>query len=287
MAAGAEALAGIPPLGVGMGFRAPYRGDVFMHRGEVDFLEITADHYFGPSRERAEELALLADHYTLIPHGLHLSLGSAEGIDAGYGRAFAEIVRRVRPPYWSEHIAFTRADGIDVGHLAPLPFTRQAVDVVCRNVDAARRLVGEDIPLVLENITYTMTWPGAEMTEARFLTEILERTGCGLLLDVTNLHTNAVNHGFRAADFLDGIPLDRVVQCHFAGGVWDDGMLVDSHSAPTPDAVWELLDEVVARSSVRGLILERDEHLPPFAEAVGEMRRAREIMRRHGRWPAA
>ena len=282
MAAGADALAAIPVLGVGMGFREPYRGDVFAHRAEVDFLEITADHYFGPSREKAEELELLADHYTLIPHGLLLSLGSAEGIDEGYARTFARIVERVRPPYWSEHIAFTRADGVEIGHLAPLPFTREAVDVVCRNVDAARRIF-PDVPLVLENITYTMTWPGAEMTEAQFLTEILERTGCGLLLDVTNLYTNAVNHGYEAARFLDGIPLDRVVQCHFAGGVWEDGMLIDSHSAPTPDAVWELLDEVVARTAVKGLILERDEHLPPFAEAAAEMRRAREIMRRHGR----
>lgn len=272
----------LPTLGVGLGFREPFRSDLFLHRGSVDFLEITADHYLDAPPEKLEELALLADHFTLIPHGLNLSLGGAEGIDAMYLRKLADLVRRLDPPWWSEHIAFTRAGGVDIGHLCPLPFTREAIQVLCRNVAAVRRSI--DVPLILENITYVVAMPGAEMAEAEFLAEVLERTDCGLLLDVTNLHTNAVNHGYAKEEFLRAIPWERVVQLHFVGGHWQEAVLVDSHSDATPPEVWELMDDVLSRAPVKGVILERDEDLPPFGELLGELERARAMGRRHGRW---
>ena len=154
--------------------------------------------------------------------------------------------------------------------------------MLCANIAEVRRRI--DVPLILENITYAVALPGAEMDEAEFLAELLDRTGCGLLLDVTNLHTNAINHGFDPIAFLDRLPLDRVVQLHFAGGHWHDGVLVDSHSRPTPPEVWALLEEVLARAPVKGIILERDEDLPPFGELLDELDRARAIGRRHGRW---
>jgi uncharacterized protein len=99
-----------------------------------------------------------------------------------------------------------------------------------------------------------------------------------------NLHANAVNHGLDPGVILNELPWERVVQLHFVGGVWEDGLLVDSHSQPTPAEVWALMETVVARAPVKGAILERDENLPPFAELCGELERAREIGRRHGRW---
>lgn len=272
----------LPTLGVGLGFREPFRSDLFLHREQVDFLEITADHYFDASPEKEDELELLARHFTLIPHGLNLSLGSAEGLDSGYVRQFANLVRRLNPPWWSEHLAFTRAGGIEIGHLTPLPFTHEAVEVLCRNIAEVRRQI--DVPLILENITYTMALPGAEMSEAEFLAEVLERSGCGLLLDVTNLYTNAVNHGYDLKAVLNRLPLERVVQLHFVGGEWHDGLLIDSHAQATPPEVWALLEQVVARAPVKGIILERDENLPPFAALLEELDQARAIGRRHGRW---
>ena len=272
----------LPVLGAGIGFREPYRGDLFLNRRAVDFLEITVDHFFDAAYEKAAELKLLANHFTLIPHGLNLSLGSADGLDDVYLEKFAQVVQQVRPPYWSEHIAFTRAGGVQIGHLTPLPFTREAIEVFCANVARARERI--PVPLILENITYTFQLPGAEMSEGEFLTEILERTDAGLLLDVTNLHTNAVNHRFAAERFLDEIPCERIVQLHFAGGFEDNGTLIDSHSRPTPPDVWALLEKVLARAPVKGVILERDEELPPFQELAEEVARARELGRKYQRW---
>src|SRR5688500_14066890 len=159
----------LPALGAGFGFREPYLGELFLNRDKVDFLEITVDHFMDPTPEKRRELELLADHYTLIPHGLNLSLGSADGLDDTYLRKFARIVARVNPPWWSEHICFTRAGGIEIGHLAPLPFTKEAIETLCRNIAAARRVI--PVPLILENITYNVRIPGAGMTEAQFLAE--------------------------------------------------------------------------------------------------------------------
>jgi uncharacterized protein len=272
----------LPTLGVGIGYREPYRADLFLSRPRVDFLEIVADHYLDAGREKARELELLAGHFPLIPHGLDLSLGSAEGIDRAYLRKLAALVQRLDPPWWSEHVAFTRAGGVEIGHLTPLPYTREALDVLCRNVAEARAAI--DVPLVLENIAYLQAVPGSEMSEADFLAEVVERTDCGLLLDVTNLHANAVNHGYDALAYLARLPLERVVQLHFVGGHWERDVLIDSHSRPTPPDVWALVDAVLARAPVRGAVLERDENLPPFAELVDELEQARALGRRHGRW---
>ena len=269
-------------LGAGLGFRPSFRADLFRRRSEVDFLEITADHYFDAPPEKLDELDLLAAHFRLIPHGLDLSLGSAEGVDAAYLDQFAALVARVSPPWWSEHLAFTRAGGVQIGHLATLPFTREAVDAVARNVETVRRAI--DVPLILENITCSVQVPGSEMDEPAFLAEVLRRTGCGWLCDVTNLYTNAVNCGVDVDRELDRWPWDLAVQMHVAGGHWRDGVLIDSHAFPTFPEVWRVVDEAVARSPVKGIILERDENPPPFGDLLDELAQARAILKRHGRW---
>ena len=135
-------------------------------------------------------------------------------------------------------------------------------------------------PLILENITYTINLPG-EMTESQFLAEVLEQNNCGMLLDLTNVYTNSINHRCDAIEFLEQLPLERVVELHFAGGHWQDGVLIDSHSQPAPPEVWTLMEEVIAKAPVRGIVLERDENLPAFSELASEVERARSLLSRH------
>ena len=256
----------LPVLGVGLGFRSPHFSELFLHRREVDFLEITADHFFDSTAERRAQFDLLAEHFTLIPHGLNLSLGSAEGPDPEYLAKFAALVEKIDPPWWSEHLAFTRAGGLEIGHLTPLPFSREAVEVVRRNVSKAQERITK--PLILENITYTIRLPGAEMNEGEFLHRVTEETGCGLLLDVTNLFINSRNRGYDPRQWLDEAPLDCVVQLHYVGAEKSgDEVWIDSHAEAVGSAIWELLDEVLARTPAKGAILERDEHIPTTSRA--------------------
>jgi uncharacterized protein (UPF0276 family) len=133
--------------------------------------------------------------------------------------------------------------------------------------------------MLLENIAYLVDPPGAEMDEAEFVSRAVVESGCGLLLDLTNLHANAANHGYDPVAWLERVPLDRVVQVHVTGGHWRDGILIDSHSQATPADVWELLEYVAARAPVRAVLLERDERIPPIGELLDELDLARAALR--------
>lgn len=194
----------------------------------------------------------------------------------------AALIKRLNPPWWSEHIGFTRAGGLHLGHPVPLPFTKEAIEVMTRNIVTVRRAIAA--PLILENVSAPLGWPDAEMSEPAFITEVLGSGGCGLLLDITNLHTHSVNHGRAPAAFLDQLPLDRVVQIHVSSSHEREGRLIESHAQPVPEAIWQLLDSVIVRAPTRCICLERDDNLPPLPEVLWEVERARAIGRQHRRW---
>lgn len=268
----------LPSLGVGLGYRSQFRHSLFLHQSSVDFLEIIADHYFESSPPRQTEFDILQANFPLIPHGLALSLGSAEGLDDEYLRLYCELVNRLKPAWCSDHIAFTRAGGIDIGHLTPLPKTSTSLAVLRENI---RRVKDKtDVPVILENITENIRFPEDEFSDAEFLGRVCDENDIGLLLDVTNLFINSVNHRFDPIKVLERLPKDRVIQLHFVGGHLEDGKWVDGHGHATQEEIWQLLDEVVSRFDVHGIILERDERIPPLEELLLELNRAREILRK-------
>jgi uncharacterized protein len=265
----------LPRLGIGLSYRPKWREAVLAHPEEIGCLEIIAEHYLEAPPAKQAELDELHAHFPLIPHGIGLSFGTDAPLDEAHLRRVVRLVERLQPAWFTEHLAFTQVHGWNIGHLAPLPFTREAVAAVCRNVRRWREVVG--VPLLLENITTMVVLPG-ELTEAQFLTEIVERSGCGLLLDLHNLYTNAVNHGFDPLAFLESLPLERVGQVHLGGGHEEDGYRIDSHSAATPAPVWELLRHLAARTSLQAVIVEWDAKLPPFEVMRQEMTTAAAIL---------
>lgn len=266
----------LPQLGAGIGFRPQLKSGLFRQHSKVPWVEIIAEHYIGAAPAKMEELQLLLDHFTVIPHGIHLSIGSAEGPDPRHLENLAALIEQLNPPWWSEHLAFVRSGERHIGHLSPLPFTQEAIDVVGKNAETIRKFIST--PLILENITYLVKIPGAEMTEGQFVKKALEAAGAGSLLDLTNVYTNATNHGYSPIDFIDQFPMEKVVQCHVVGGHWEGDLLHDSHSHPVPEAVWDLLIHLQSKTSVHGVLLERDEHIPPFAELMPEIQRAQSIL---------
>jgi uncharacterized protein (UPF0276 family) len=269
-------IAELANLGVGLGFRERFRADVMLNRASIDFLEITADHYLDAHRSKLDELRLLKEHFTLIPHSLDLSLGSAEGVDEAYLEKLAALIEFIDPPWFSDHVCFTRSGGVAIGHLAPVPQTREALDVFARNIGRVKSLIKK--PLVLENISYLMHFPSSEMSESEFLTRVTEESDCGILLDVTNLHINSRNFDFCPRKFLDEIPLDRVVQLHFVGSRRQGKRLIDAHSDRTEEDIWKLFNDVAGKCEVKGAVLERDGNFPPFTEILDELDTARRIL---------
>ena len=262
-------------FGVGLGFREQFRADIFLNQDKIDFLEITTDHYLDVKPEKLDELKLLKEHFPLIPHSLELSLGSAEGIDEKYLEKVAEVVEFIEPEWFSDHLCFTKSGGVKIGHLAPVPYTNEALKVFVRNILQVKKRI--KTPLILENITYLVQFPSSEMSEAKFIKTILEETDCGLLLDITNLYINSVNFGFDWREFLDELPLERVVQLHFVGSHQHGKRLIDAHANKTESEIWEVFAEVAKRCDIKGAILERDENFPPFAEILEEIETARSL----------
>lgn len=268
----------LPTLGIGIGFREPLRADLFLHRDKIDFLEITADHYFDASEKKLEELDLLNEHFPLIPHGLNLSLGSAEGVDEIYLEKFAALVEKTNPAWFSDHLCFTKSNGVNIGHLAPVPYTNEAAKIFVRNISRVKEKI--KTPLILENITYNVRFPSSEMSETEFIRAVLEETDCGLLLDITNLYINSKNFRLDWRKVLDDLPLERVVQLHFVGVHRHENRLVDAHADRTDDEIWEVFRAVCERTKISGAILERDENFPPFAEVLAEVETARGIFKK-------
>ena len=266
----------LPNLGVGFGFRPQLKTEVFLNRSKIDFLEITSDHYIDSPPKKLEELQLLAEHFPLIPHSLELSLGSAEGVDEEYLAKLGDVVAITKPAWISDHICFTRSGGVKIGHLAPVPFTDEALGVFIRNIERVKRRI--DVPLILENITYNIEYPWNEMSEAVFIRRLLEETDCGLLLDVANLYINSVNLGYSWRDRLVELPLDRVVQIHFVGAHRGHERLIDAHADPVDDDIWNVFREVSVRCDIKGAILERDENFPDFSLLLAELDTARHIL---------
>lgn len=257
-------------MNVGIGYRPKLAPSLLARPHDVDFVEIVAESW----RDRRELLAL-REIWPIVPHGVKLSLGSAEGIDPERARTLGTLARELRAPFVSEHIAFVHAGGRDIGHLTELPMTTEAVRVLARNVAVAKRAL-PDVPLLLENVARSFVWTTEHtMHEGEFHARVCEATGCDLLLDVANLYANARNAGVDPFALLATYPLDRVAMLHVAGGETKDGFYFDTHAHPVPEPVFALAAHVLARREVP-VLLERDANLGDEAAIFGEVARLRE-----------
>jgi uncharacterized protein (UPF0276 family) len=261
--------------GVGLGFRPELSHGLLRAPGTVDFLEVVAESLYARSDWKREALAL-AEVWPLVPHGVKLSLASAEGVDLERANKLGDLARELRAPIVSEHIALTKAGRFDIGHLTAVPFTREAVGVVARNVAATQRCL-PDVPFLLENIAWTLRWPDDAMGEGEFHAEVVRATGCGMLLDVANVYANARNAGVDPIALVDSYPLDSVRMLHVAGGIFEDGFFFDTHAHDVPEEVFALVEHVLGKCGGVPIVLERDGRFPPFASIVSEVSRLRAL----------
>ncbi|WP_225826300.1 DUF692 domain-containing protein [Streptomyces naphthomycinicus] len=268
-------------LGTGIGWR-PEIADAVERMPGIDWVEVVAENVC-PGHLPESLLRLRERGVTVVPHGVSLGLGGADRPDEGRLTALAERAETLGSPLVTEHIAFVRAGGaltaspgLEAGHLLPVPRTRDALDVLCENVRIAQEAL--PVPLALENIAALFSWPGEELTEGQFLSELVERTGVRLLIDVANLHTNHVNRGEDPAEALAALPVEAIAYVHVAGGFERDGVWHDSHAHPVPRPVLDILTGLAARVAPPGVLLERDENFPGPAELEGELDAIREAV---------
>ena len=244
----------------------------------VDWLEIVSENFLVDGGRPLAMLDRFAERWPLAMHGVALDIGGSDPLDRDYLRALAKLAKRVRPAIVSDHLCWSRHRGVQLHDLLPLPQTGEAVRHVAARVGAVQDALG--MRLALENVSSYLRFAGDEMDEAAFLSAIAAESGCALLLDVNNVYVNAHNHGFDAFAFLDTLPREAVAQIHLAGHSVDalgSGLLIDTHDAPVCEGVWALYAHALRRFGAVPSMIERDDHIPPLAEALAELDRARAI----------
>jgi uncharacterized protein (UPF0276 family) len=258
----------------GIGYRRAHRDALLAGQPRELVLEIVPDHFFADP----DAIAPLAERYPIVFHDVGLSIATAGAAPRERVQRIRELAARAKPLLFSDHLAITRGpSGIDLGHLAPVWLVPEVLDLVVDRVLGLQDTLG--VPVALENISTPFTIPGGAMTEPEFFARLVERTGCGLLLDVTNVLVDSRNHGFDARARVREYPLAAVRQIHLAGGRrGSDRLWVDSHDAPVEDASYALLGEVArARPDVVAIVVERDHHLESLDALVAEAERAKEL----------
>ncbi len=280
--------------GVGVLFNPSLAEFVVSHSASLDYLSIIPDRSWvdhGPgSAPRFENLPESGRLFTesalrlpLVMHCIGMSICSADIFDVEYLDQLAYWRARYDCAWASEHLSFSRSG---TGHernaamALPSPYDRELLELLIPRVRTAQHRLG--CPFLLENNVYYFNYPDQEYTEAEFLNQLAAQTGCSLLLDLHNVHTNAVNHGFDAFTFLASLDLTRVLEVHVAGGTPLMGFHTDSHAGPPPDAVWDLLRFVAPRATaLRGVTFEFHESSWPLLRTEGvaaQLERARSIV---------
>jgi uncharacterized protein (UPF0276 family) len=265
--------------GVGLGLRWALADNIIERPPpELAFIEVAPENYMRRGGLFPASLAACAERWPIVTHGLTMSLGGIDPIPSEYLATLASFTRRMSTPWHSDHLCFTIAGGTVTHELLPLPFTSEAAEHVAVRVMRAQDALG--IPMAVENISY-YAHPGApEMDEADFAAAVVERAGCALLLDVNNVYVNAKNHGFDPRAMIAKMPLGRVVQIHVAGhDTSDPALILDTHAEAVHDEVYDLLAFTLRRTGSVPVLLERDDHFPPWEDLCREISQLDAILR--------
>jgi hypothetical protein len=268
----------LPTLGVGLSFRPEIAGPLCEHVAEFDFVEVIIDNALGGALD-ARFWNTIVPNMPLVAHGVNTSMGSLQPLDLEYLGSVAQAAQAMHCCWFSEHLAFTQSDDVEIGQLIPVQFSEQNVVFIVDKVRAASRALR--LPLLLENISYYFQIPGSTMTEVDFLLKVLEGARCGLLLDVHNLYANSINHDFDPYEFMDRLPAAAVVEIHVAGGAWHDELYVDTHGHAVSSEVLALVDYALATKQPKAIVLEREKNFPPMAELLDELRELKRLWSKH------
>lgn len=260
----------------GLGFRMQHLSEALASQRPGLWFEVHAENYMMDGGPRLAALDQLRDRHPIAIHGVGLSLASVDPIDDDHLARLARLVDRIDPFLVSDHLAWQRWDGVHYADFLPFPRTRDALSVVGANVQRVQDVLGRRI--LVENPSHYAPLDGHEMSEAEFLSLLSARTGCGLILDVNNVHVSAHNLAFDANSAINAFPSDAIAEIHLAGHAVNGDpsvpLLIDTHDAPVCDPVWALFDRLIERIGPRPTLIERDDAIPAFDLLMQERDRA-------------
>lgn len=263
------------PLAIGLGLRTPHWKAVFQTQPDVAWFEVHSENFFGGGQNRAL-LQRIRKNYPISLHGVGLGLGAAAPLDAHHLAALVQLVAEIDPAAVSEHLCWNRLPGQYFNDLLPMPYTEEAVDLLTSRIHFVQDQLKR--PLLIENVSTSIAFAGAEMSEADMLSMLSKRTACGILLDVNNVYVNHINLGIDPDTFFAALPIHSVQEIHVAGFSQAEGFLLDTHSAPVAAPVWGLLAKAYQRFGPQPTLVEWDTDIPSFEVLQAEGHRAAQVL---------
>ncbi|PMJ99157.1 DUF692 domain-containing protein [Vibrio sp. 10N.261.55.A7] len=265
---------------IGVGLRSPHLAYFQTEKPELSWLEIHSENYFQPNSPARQSLRDILNHYQISCHGIGLSLGSVERVNAKHLAQLTQLVKEVDPIMVSDHLSWSENGGHYFNDLLPLPYTEEALAVFSRNVlevqDALQR------PMLIENPSSYLKFNHSTISEWDFLSEVQKRTDCRLLLDLNNVHVSAFNHGFDSQTYLNAIDADVVDEIHLAGFTikqLEQGEIwIDTHSQPVSEEVWQLYQQWIEKNGSRHTLIEWDLDLPEPQILLQEAEKANNLL---------
>jgi uncharacterized protein len=264
-----------PYLGFGLGLRPQHYREILETNPRVDWFEVISENYMIPGGQPLKMLDAITERYPVVMHGVSLSIASTAPLDMDYLMELKKLERRTNPKWISDHLCWTGVHGMNLHDLLPVPYTEEALDHVVSRVKQVQDFLGRRI--AIENVSSYITFQHSQMEEWDFVRELAERADCWLLLDVNNVFVSGTNHDFSTHAFIREVPVDCVVQFHLAGHSEGDVGLIDTHDQPVCDEVFQLYDRALRRFGKVSTMIERDDNIPPLAELIAELDRARSI----------
>lgn len=268
-------MATLPPV-AGIGLRAPHVARMQAECPRLGWLEVHSENYFVDGGPALAALEALRTDYAISLHGVGLSLGSADALDGAHLRQLRRLAERIDPVLISEHLCWGRIGGRHLNDLLPLPLTQDALALCCQRIHAAQDALGRG--LLIENVSTYLRFESDVMTEWDFVACVVERTGCGLLLDVNNIYVNATNHGFDPHEYLEAMPAAAIAEIHLAGFDARGPCLIDTHNARVAPSVWALYRAAIERFGAKPTLIEWDADLPELEVLLEEAAVAQSIL---------
>ena len=273
---GWRAQPGSVPVRAGIGARAPHYRQLLNHDPDVAWIEVHSENFMVRGGQPLHFLERLRARYALSLHGVGMSLGSAGGLALEHLVKLKNLIERFEPQLVSDHLSWGAIGSRHLNDLLPLPYTPEALDITCRNVEVAQEFLRRQ--LLVENVSSYLQYADSSIPEWEFLAEVARRTGCGVLLDVNNIYVSATNHGFDASRYLNAIPQGVVQEIHLAGFDSNGACLIDTHGKPVAGPVWNLYGETLARLGPVPTLIEWDTDLPSLDVLLREAATAQEVL---------
>jgi len=267
-----------PNLGIGIGLRVPHYQDIFREKPDIDWFEIISENFMVDGGKPIENLERILDRYTVVQHGVSLAIGSPNPLDFDYLKKLKALTKKTKTPWVSDHLCWGRLSGAHYHDLLPLPYTKEVIKYVAERARIIQDYL--ELPFALENLSSYVSYHEDEMTEWEFYGAVVNQADIYMMLDVNNIYVSSRNHGFEPMEYINNIPIEKVIQIHLAGHSDKGDYVLDTHDDYVRDEVWNLYAEVYPKTGGVSTLLEWDDNFIPFKETWEEALKAKKFQKK-------